>query len=114
MQEMGVNWAQIGQVAMLAFAFGVLYAALVRWMSTQGVRNMTAFVVALGVLVTVLISSIVIGLIAALAVLVAFGASGMPMIVEYVVREHAADKARRAAMEADTREAKRLAKDLLR
>ena len=113
MQEIALNWAGIGQAAAMAFAFGIVYALFVRWMAWQKIENMTAFVVALGVLVTVLISAVAVGW-ASLAVLLVFVASGAPMIVEYVLRVHNEDKARRAAIAADTAEARRVAKDLLR
>lgn len=114
MQETAVNWAQIGQVMALAFGFGTSYAAFVRWMNRQGINNLTAFVVALGVLVTVLVSVIAIGWVDGLVVLAAFAASGAPMIVEYVLRVHAIDKAQRAAIERDTQEAKRVASEFLK
>jgi hypothetical protein len=113
MQEMGVNWAAIGQVMALAFIFGLFYAGLVRWMAVQDIEGLTAFIVAFGVLVTVLLTVFVVGWYPALVMLATFAASGAPMIVEYVMRVHAENKARREAITRDAEAAQRVAKELL-
>jgi len=81
-------WTLLGRVLAVEFIFGILYAALVRWFSKKEVEGQTAYLVALGVLVTVVISMPVLGLPALLILLVCFGASGAPMIIEYVARVH--------------------------
>ena len=107
MQSMDFFWTLFGTVLAVELVFGILYAALVRWLSKKEFEGQTAYLVALGVLVTVAISIPALGLPAALMLLTCFIASGMPMIVEYAARIH---QARRK----DKESAQAMAKELLK
>lgn len=86
--------------------FGVAYAALVGHISRRKVEGQTASLVVVGVLVTVLGMAPLIGLEKALLVLAGFVASGTPMILEYVLRNH-------AKLQRDREEAARIARESL-
>jgi hypothetical protein len=83
---MALNWLAIGLTLAILLIFGTAYALLVRWMAGNHIEGQTAYLVAFGVLVTVLASTALNGWTATLLTLACFAASGFPMIVEYVVR----------------------------
>ena len=89
---MEINWTVIGLIGAFLFCFGALYAIAVRWMSRNHIEGQTAYLVVFGVLVTVLASSLLIGFHAAATVLGCFAASGLPMVIEYVLRVSEARK----------------------
>lgn len=101
-----VNWLTFGLVLAALFLFGCLYAALVRFMAKRGSDGQTAWMVVVGVAVTLFGGVFVVGLWHALVMLALFAASGLPMVVEYV---HRVEAARRA----DHEQAKRQSKDEL-
>ena len=97
---MGMDWTVFGwrlaAVALGLALFGTGYNLLVARFQRRTTRY-TAEFVAGGVLVTVLASGLVIGWEAALAVLVCFGASGLPMLAGSWLRNAADDEAARRA-----------------
>ena len=104
---MELNWLAIGLTLALLFVFGIVYAAMVRWMARKHIiEGQTATVVVGGVLVTVLASSVLNGWLATALTLACFSASGLPMMIEYIAR--VADNQVR-----DRESAERVAKDLL-
>jgi len=107
MQSTDRFWTLLGAVLAGEFFFGILYAALVRWLSKKEVEGQTAYLVVLGVFVSVAISIPLLGLPAALLALACFIASGMPMIVEYAARVH-------QERHKDKKDAQKVAKDLLK
>jgi hypothetical protein len=112
---MGSDWAitGIGQVCLVALAFGVMYALFVRWMTRKGLEGYTAFIVAGGVFGTLAIASLSIGVEAAALALLIFGFTGAPMIAEYVLRVHEERQYARERALQDARAAQELAKGLL-
>jgi hypothetical protein len=88
------------------FLFGVLYAAFVRHLARQSVEGQTAYLVVVGVGVTLLGATAVIGIETALLLFACFAASGLPMVVEYILRMHLARRR-------DQEQAKQAARDLL-
>lgn len=107
LQLSDVNWPVFSLVLALLLIFGALYALLMRIMAQRGIEDQTALMVVFGVLVTVLVSSVLIGPIAAVLELACFAASGLPMVVEYIVRVQSARRA-------DSQAARAAAQDLLK
>jgi 4-hydroxybenzoate polyprenyltransferase len=89
-----------------AFIFGVLFASLVRWASGRKMVGQTAFAVIVGVTGTLLIAIPFFGLNIIVLLFPYFIASGLPMIVEYILRVQ-------KEIDQDKQSAKDLAKDLL-
>jgi len=94
----GDSWETVGLVIITLFLFGVIFAAFV-WQIGHRKEGYTAFLVAIGVLVT-LAGVAVIDWRAAVLALVCFTASGTPMVIgsvaQYIVQrehEHAAIRA---------------------
>lgn len=54
---MALNWLAIGLTLAILLIFGTAYALLVRWMAGNHIEGQTAYLVAFGVLVTVLAST---------------------------------------------------------
>lgn len=104
MQFSGINWPTFGLVLAALFLFGCLYAALVRFMAKRGADGQTAWMVVVGVAVTLFGGVFVIGLENTVLTVALFAASGLPMVVEYV---HRVEAARRA----DHEQAKKQSKD---
>jgi hypothetical protein len=75
----GIDSGLIAVVLGLAL-FGVGFAVLVAWLGRKK-EGFTSLLVVAGVLVTLGGAALVIGLPAALVVLVCFGASGLPMVI---------------------------------
>lgn len=87
MQEIAINWQVFGSVFALLLLFGCLYATLVNYMARKGVEDgQTAWLVVVGVAVTLVGSAFVVGVQVALLVAGCFVASGLPMVTEYVWR----------------------------
>lgn len=106
MQTSSINYPVfILTLAVLLF-FGVIYAYVVRRMAEAAVQGQTAYTVVVGVGVTVVASGMLIGWENVMLLICCFGASGLPMILEYVSRVHREQKR-------DRSEAKAVAKDLL-
>jgi hypothetical protein len=100
------NGIQIGVTLGGLGLFGLAYAALVRHVTSKKVEGQTAYLVAVGVFVTVVGMIPVIGLENGLLTLVGFGFTGTPMILEYVLRIHKTQKR-------DREEAARIAREHL-
>lgn len=74
-------------VALVAVLFGVLYAALVRYLNVHyDDQPYTAILVVGGVLITALLTIPIIGLVNVLYVLITFAMTGTPMVMEYAHR----------------------------
>lgn len=106
MQLMAINWTNFGFGMGCAFAFGILYAALVRWISRREFEGQTAWSVVIGVSATLLTMLFVFQIETIAVMFCFFIASGIPMIVEYLLRIQ-------DEMQKDKRKAKQLAKDFL-
>lgn len=102
MQAKDAFYLTFGLVFAALFFFGVAYAALVNYLEKQKVQSQTALLVMGGVTVTVIMSGALTGWEHAIYVLMCFAASGTPMVVEYVMREH-------VRLQADFNRAKELA-----
>jgi hypothetical protein len=107
MQEIAVNWLVFGLSLAGLLLFGILYALLIRWGSKKEVEGQTAWAVVVGVTATLLAMIPTFGLMTIALMFAGFSASGIPMIVEYVLRIH-------KAQQTDKENAKGLAKDLLK
>jgi hypothetical protein len=106
MQQIAINWTNFGFGMGCAFVFGLVYAALVRWISRRGLKGQTAWSVVIGVSAT-LLAMLSVFRIETIAIMFCFFiASGSPMIVEYLLRVQ-------AEMQQDEKNARELAKDLL-
>lgn len=86
--------------------FGMVFAYVVRRLADAGVQGQTAYTVVVGVGATVLASGLLIGWGNVVLLFCCFGASGLPMILEYASRVHREQKR-------DQSEAKSVAQDLL-
>jgi hypothetical protein len=91
----------------LLFMFGAWFGWLVRWLALHQVDGQTAYMVVIGVFVTLLGLGLVAGWQVAGLALACFAASGLPMVLEYVSRIH-------ALRMRDRKQAEKLAKELLR
>jgi uncharacterized membrane protein YjfL (UPF0719 family) len=93
MQEFGGDFVQkMALTAAVLFVFGMLYNALTAWMERNGYdRGYTAFLVVGGVAVTVVAVHWAIGWQAVLVLLLAFAASGIPMIIGSMMRHKMAE-----------------------
>lgn len=89
MQLSGINWAIFGWCMIGALLFGILYAALIRWVSQKDLVGQTAWSVVFGVAATLLIMVPVFGIDRVSLIFCFFAASGLPMIVEYLARVQA-------------------------
>jgi len=103
---MSVNWQLIALTLVILFVFGSAYSLVVRLIARRGIEGQTAYLVVLGSGITILGSAFLIGWVHALLVLACFGASGLPMVIEYVLR--VSNEQRR-----DKEDAKAVARDLL-
>jgi hypothetical protein len=89
-----------------ALLFGILFALLVHWASKRQMIGQTAWAVVVGVTGTLLIAIPFFGLNIIVLLFPYFIASGLPMIVEYILRVQ-------KEIDQDKQSAKDLAKDLL-
>ena len=87
-QTIVINWTVFGLTLAGLALFSVLYALLTRWMSIKDVEGQTAWMVVVGVTVTVVALVYTFGLLVIVMTLAAFAASGWAMVVEYVTRVH--------------------------
>lgn len=106
MQLMDVNWQTFGFGLVAALVFGIFFAMLVRWVSSQGMKGQTAWSVVVGVAITLTIAVPTVGIEIIVLLFCFFAASGTPMIIEYLLRVQ-------AEMQQDHKKAKELAKELL-
>lgn len=106
MQDMAINWRIFGGTLAGAFVFGLLFASLVRWASGKQWIGQTAWAVVIGVSVTLIIMIPVLGIQVVATAFAYFGATGLPMIVEYILRVQEENKR-------DHERARAHAKDLL-
>lgn len=107
MQEIAINWTNFSLSLAATFVFGVLFASLVHWSAKRKMIGQTAWAVAIGVTVTLLAMIPIFGLLVVAIMFCYFMASGIPMIVEYILRVQ-------KEMDQDTEKARDLAKDLLK
>jgi hypothetical protein len=106
MQFKDVVWTTLGWSLGAALAFGILYSALVRWVSKRGLEGQTAWSVVIGVSFTLLTMIPVFGIERVVLMFCFFAASGTPMVVEYLLRVQ-------DEMQKDRKNAQKLAKDFL-
>jgi hypothetical protein len=89
MQNLSINYPVFISVTLGLVAFGFAYGFLVvRKAAEKKVKGQTALFVVIGVAVTVMASSFVIGAHAAIILVTCFAASGAPMFYEYASRTH--------------------------
>lgn len=106
MQHSSINLPVFGLTLAALALFGVVFALAVRKISENNVHGQTAYLVVLGTAVTLAGAAFVIGIQNALLAAACFGASGLPMVIEYASRTH-------AAQAKDRNEAKDVARELL-
>ena len=107
MEQIAINWRFFGLSLAGAFVFGVLFACIVRWASRQNWIGQTAWAVVVGVGVTLGAMIPFFGLRTVSLIFCYFAATGVPMIVEYLMRiQH--------ELRQDQEKANGLAKDLLK
>lgn len=104
-QELAIDWQVFGYSLALAFAFGSLFAWLVRYLAKQGVEGQTAYLVVFGVGFTLMLAIPLVGLLDVTIIIALFGASGFSMVIEYVQRVHLARKRDKESAEALAKEA---------
>jgi ABC-type methionine transport system permease subunit len=107
MQQKDIIWLDFGWTLAVAFLFGVLFALLVHWASKRQMVGQTAWAVVVGVAVTLLTMIPMFGLDLVALISCYFAATGIPMIVEYILRIQ-------SDIQRDKEEAKGLAKDLVK
>lgn len=107
MEQMAINWTVYGWTLAAEFIFGVLFACLVRWASKRHVVGQTAWAVVVGVTAVLLILIRIFGLFPIALIFGAFGAAGVPMILEYIDRVQ-------KEIEDDRVKSKGIAKDLVK
>jgi hypothetical protein len=106
MAQIVIHWTNLGLSLAGAFLFGLFFAFIVRVTARKHWIGQTAWAVCVGVTGTLLTMIPVFGLNLVAWMLVFFAASGVPMIVEYLLRIQ-------NAIQQDEKKAKDLAKDLL-
>jgi hypothetical protein len=105
--QAGINWAIFGLVLVILAMYGTMFGYLVRWLAKHQVDGQTAYMVVVGVSVTLIGLGLVIGWQSAAIAFACFAASGLPMVIEYVSRVH-------TLRVRDQKQADDLAKDLLK
>jgi hypothetical protein len=106
-QNLSINYPVFILTIVALLGFGVIYAYAVRQMDKHGVQGQTAYLVVVGVGVTVIAASAVIGFLNSLQLIACFAASGAPMVIEYIQRTHRLQKR-------DEHDAKEIARELLK
>jgi predicted PurR-regulated permease PerM len=106
MQPLDLNQPVFSLTLVGAFVFGVLFACVVRWASQKNWVAQTAWAVMTGVSFTLLFMIPVFGINQVAIMFCYFGASGVPMIFEYLQRVM-------KAIEKDNESAKGLASEIL-
>lgn len=86
MQLIDVNQTVFSLSLAGALVFGIVFSAIVRWASRKRWVGQTAWAVVVGVTFTLLIMIPVFGLNAVAIMFCFFGATGIPMIIEYLTR----------------------------
>ena len=85
--ESGVNWGDVPAVALGLLVFGIAYSILIHYLHRHGLNDgYTWLEVVIGVGVTLLAASLVVGWPVVLALLVLFGASGLFMVLGDIYR----------------------------
>ena len=107
MQQKDIFWLDFGWTLAAALLFGIVFAFVVHWASKRQMVGQTAWAVVVGVVVTLLTMIPVFGLDQVAIMSCYFGATGIPMIVEYILRVQ-------SEIQQDKEKAKGLAKDLLK
>lgn len=107
MEHLAINRTVFGMSLAGAFVFGVLFSALVRWASKRKMVAQTAWAVVVGVTATLLAMIPVFGLQEVGLMFCFFAASGIPMVVEYLLRVQ-------NEIERDREKAQGIAKDLVK
>jgi len=83
-----INWDALPAVLLAGLLFGVIYNWLVGWLTNRGWHEGFVWLeVVVGVAVTLILSTYLIGLNAALAVTAVFFATGIPMSIGDIWRE---------------------------
>jgi putative flippase GtrA len=106
-QQIAINWTVFGWSLAGIFLFGILYAVTVRLASKRRLMGQTAWAVVIGVSATLLAMIPTFGLERVAMMFCFFVASGVPMIIEYLLRVQ-------DEIQQDQEEAQDLAKDLLK
>ncbi len=107
MQQIAINWTVFSLSLAATFVFGVLFASLIRWASRRQMVGQTAWAVVVGVTFTLIAMIPLFGLQLVAIMFCFFIASGIPMIVEYLLRVQ-------REIEQDKEKSQGLAKDLLK
>lgn len=107
MVQIAINWTIFGWTLAAAFIFGILFARLVRWASKRHIVGQTAWAVVVGVSATLITMIPIFGLFHIAIAFCYFGATGLPMILEYIDRVQ-------KEIEQDKETSQGLAKDLLK
>lgn len=85
--ESGVNWEAVPAVALGLLGFGITYSIIIHYLHRHGLNDgYTWLEVVIGVGVTLLAASLVVGWPAVLALLVLFAASGLFMALGDIYR----------------------------
>lgn len=101
----GLDLGTMGAVAGAGLLFGIAYNALVAWLNRTGRgEGYTSFLVVGGVLVTIALSSLLIGLAHTLIIILIFICTGLPMIIGDVYRYTEARRRASAELAATLRE----------
>ncbi len=101
----GIDSGTIGAVAAIGLLFGIAYNTFVAWLNHTGRgEGYTAFLVVGGVLVTLALAGLLIGLAHTLLVILIFICTGLPMIAGDVYRYTEARRQARADLAATLRE----------
>jgi hypothetical protein len=106
MQSIAVNWSAFGWSLAGAFVFGIIYACVVRFLAVKKIQHQTPWLVVFGVGVTLLIAIPTFGAQMLSLLFLFFAASGLPMVIEYVLRTQAAERE-------DIEKAQKIAKELV-
>jgi hypothetical protein len=107
MDQIAINWTIFGWSLAGAFVFGIVFASVVRWASKKHWVGQTAWAVVVGVGATLAAMVPVFGINLVAMILCYFVATGLPMIVEYLLRIQ-------EEIKQDQDKANGLAKDLLK
>jgi hypothetical protein len=104
---MALNWSFFGWSLAGAFVFGIIYACVVRYLSIKKIEHQTPWLVVFGVAVTLLIAVPTFGPGPLSILSLFFAASGLPMVIEYVLRVQNAQRE-------DAEKAQEIAKELVK
>ena len=78
----GQHSGNIGAISIIAILFGIIYAIIIGWLKQKELlEGYTAIAVIVGVLITLILASFIIGLESTLFVLLIFACTGAPMVM---------------------------------